>query len=366
VFTLTKLAAVGNAFALLVVVGLSVLPGRAVSEPVAAAGLPDLDCIIEPSEVIDVGTAGPGLLERVLVDRSDLVERGQIIASLESSVEEATAALAAARADLTAEIELRRVSADFGKRQHVRHEELMRKRAISPHLLDEAETEAMVNELQLRKAEDDKVLAALDLERAQRSLDRRRIRSPVSGVVMERFKSPGEYVDDTPVLRIAQLDPLRVETIVPVAYMGRIQPGMRALVTEEPTKDQIHALVTRVDRIADAASGTFRVRLELPNPDYQRGSGLRCRLSFVGDALAPSPAGTAQTPAPSGSDAVAEPPIATPEPSGPAPNPAEDARIAQPDESRPSSGLSIPLLPPEPDGDDDPIRGFAHERYSNR
>ena len=56
---------------------------------------------------------------------------------------------------------------------------------------------------------DNKRIAGLELLRAEAMLDRRTIRSPVDGVVTERFKSAGEYIDDEPVMRVAQLDPAR-------------------------------------------------------------------------------------------------------------------------------------------------------------
>jgi hypothetical protein len=39
--------------------------------------------------------------------------------------------------------------------------------------------------------------------------------------------------------------------------------------------------VTVVDRVVDAASGTFGVRLELPNPDYKLPGGLKCDIRFA-------------------------------------------------------------------------------------
>ena len=36
-----------------------------------------------------------------------------------------------------------------------------------------------------------------------------------------------------------------------------------------------------VDRVVDGTSGTFGVRLELPNPDYAVPSGLRCQVRFL-------------------------------------------------------------------------------------
>jgi hypothetical protein len=99
---------------------------------------------------------------------------------------------------------------------------------------------------------------------------------------MDRFKSIGEYVEDEPMLRVAQLNPLHVEVIVPVDYLGRIVPGMRAHITPAVEGlETYQAKVERVDRVADAASGTYGVRLSLPNPDYKIPAGLRCRMGFL-------------------------------------------------------------------------------------
>jgi multidrug efflux pump subunit AcrA (membrane-fusion protein) len=38
--------------------------------------------------------------------------------------------------------------------------------------------------------------------------------------------------------------------------------------------------VTVVDRVVDAASGTFGVRLEVPNPNYRLPAGLKCKARF--------------------------------------------------------------------------------------
>jgi multidrug efflux pump subunit AcrA (membrane-fusion protein) len=107
------------------------------------------------------------------------------------------------------------------------------------------------------------------------------IKSPISGVVVERYVSPGEYVNNQPLLRVAQIDPLRVETIVPAQMFSRIFPGMPAtIVPELPQYGEQTATVTIVDKVIDAASSTFGVRLELPNAEQQMPSGLRCLVRF--------------------------------------------------------------------------------------
>jgi len=57
--------------------------------------------------------------------------------------------------------------------------------------------------------------------------------------------------------------------------------GMVADVTPQaPVNGQYQARVTVVDRVFDSASGTFGVRLELPNPDFELPAGLRCEIRF--------------------------------------------------------------------------------------
>jgi hypothetical protein len=67
-----------------------------------------------------------------------------------------------------------------------------------------------------------------------------------------------------------------------VQAFGTIKVGQSAIVyPESPMDGQYPAKVTIVDGVADAASGTFRVRLGLPNEDYALPSGLKCRVSFL-------------------------------------------------------------------------------------
>jgi multidrug efflux pump subunit AcrA (membrane-fusion protein) len=98
---------------------------------------------------------------------------------------------------------------------------------------------------------------------------------------MERFLSPGEFVEDQPVLKLAQIHPLYVEVFAPVELLGSIKVGMSADVSpEEPVGKVYKARVTIVDQVVDAASGTFGVRLELPNPKYRLPAGLKCKVTF--------------------------------------------------------------------------------------
>jgi multidrug efflux pump subunit AcrA (membrane-fusion protein) len=99
---------------------------------------------------------------------------------------------------------------------------------------------------------------------------------------MERLMSPGESTENRPIVRLAKVDPLNVEIIVPVEHFGAIRVGMRAAVTPRYPGARMHeATVTVVDRVVDAASNTFGVRLLLPNPDLEIPGGVRCGIRFL-------------------------------------------------------------------------------------
>ncbi len=219
-----------------------------------AAATAEFECFFEPHLVVRVGSPVAGILETVNVDRGDNVKKGQTIARLRSGVERAAVELAKARAE-------------FDARRVKRNDDLYRDELLSDHDRDEMATQARVSELEYKAAVE--------------ALQERVIRSPVTGVVVERFLSPGEYVQIDSIVELAQIDPLNVEVIVPAESFGTIQKGVRAnVVPAEPIGGQYSATVTVVDQVIDAASGTFGVRLELPNAKHEVPAGLRCKVVF--------------------------------------------------------------------------------------
>lgn len=242
-----------------------------------------LECVVMPYRVLDLSSGVSGRLDSVHVERAGEVRAGQVLAELESRVERATLALARARAGMDSELNLRRTGVAFDERRRERLDDLHARKVASEQEKEEAERAAEIGRWQVAVAQDNLRLAALEARRAEALLELRHVTSPFDGVVVERFKSPGEYVDEEPILRVAQLDPLRVEVIVPLERYPDIAPGMTLEVRAESEPEQPwHATVTAVDAVGDPASGTVRARLELPNPDRARLAGVKCTASLPG------------------------------------------------------------------------------------
>lgn len=262
-----------------------VAPDAGVSEAIADAREADedlIDCLIEPSQLVDIGSPVIGLIETIHVERSESVERDQVLVELESGAERAAVELARARSEMNGAELAREANLRLGGRKQARAQRLFEKSAISLDLREESETAAELARRELQQAREERRLASLQLDQAEELLRRRTIRSPVDGVVVERLMAPGERVDEEVILRIAQLDPLLVDVTLPAALFDSIQLDAKAAVEPELADDQVYVASVKIkDRVIDAASGTFGVRLELPNPDYAIPSGLHCRVRFL-------------------------------------------------------------------------------------
>jgi len=217
--------------------------------------LPEFQALIEPYMTVELRSPVEGVIESIAVDRGDIVKQGQELVRLRAGVEDAAFAVAGAKAD-------------YDKRKQSRARQLYADKAIPFSEKDDADSNARMSELQARHA--------------QETLNLRIIKSPVNAVIAERYLSPGESVKDKTILKLVQLDPLRIEVVLPAAVFGRIQKGMTAEVKPElAAVGTLSAKVTVVDRVIDGASGTFVARLEIPNPTHAVPSGLRCKVRFL-------------------------------------------------------------------------------------
>ncbi len=240
-------------------------------------------CLIEPHVVADLSTAVEGVLAAVNVKKGDIVGKGDVVAVLESGVEEATVEHAQARANMTSPIKAREVTLERNEEKYKRAVKLSSQKFASADELNELKSAVDLARLDLETERENQLLAKIELKREAALLDRRQIRSPISGVVVERHLNPGEFAQAQPIVRIAQLDPLNVEAVLPGALYGSVREGMDADVSiPAPLGLTLHAKVTIVEKVIEAASGTFGVRIELPNPDYSIPAGLECTVSFVG------------------------------------------------------------------------------------
>lgn len=245
-------------------------------------GAQQMGCIIEPERVAEVGSPVIGVIESVLVERGDYVRKGQALALLRREIERASLVVAKSRAAAEAEVMAATANHEFALKRRQRAEDLHKKAFISAQALDQAVAEADVAHQKLVQAREQQSILNDELSLAKVRMEERTIRSPFDGIVAERYFSAGERIEERPLARVVKVDPLRVEVVVPGALFGNIVNGSEAEVTPDlQGAVPVRTKVTLVDKVLDAPSNTFRVRLTLPNPGGVLPAGMRCKVEFA-------------------------------------------------------------------------------------
>ena len=258
----------------------------------AGAQAAEFSCLIEPRRIVELRSPTTGIVERVDAERGQTVRAGQALVVLDSGVERTTLAIGRHRATMEGAERTGESRLEFATHKHKRREELVAQRFISQQDRDESATEMKLAQSELQDARDNRRLAELEVRRTEEQIRQRTLRSPVNGVVIERNVHVGELADPgdqrKPLLRVAEIAVLHVEAVLPAEVYAHVKVGQRATVRADvPMKVNAQATVRVVDKVLDAASGTFGIRLELPNPNTEIPTGIACRVDLP-DVPAPS------------------------------------------------------------------------------
>ncbi len=265
----------------------TVAVGLLVGLQAAWAAGPEFDCLIEPAQIVEIRSPVVGILQEVHARRGALIRKGDVLVTIESSVEQGAADTARFRAEALGALSLAQNKLAAAREKARRHQELYEEEFVSAQARDDAAAEAKLAESELKTAEENIQLAKLEHRQSLDQLNRRVLRSPFTGVVMDQFFYPGALVDagegKKPILKIAQTQPLAVQAILPFRYFPQIKPGAPAeVVPEKPFTRAIRARIKMVDRVIDSAAGTFGVVAEIDNARQELPGGIRCKLRIQG------------------------------------------------------------------------------------
>ena len=115
------------------------------------AAAQELDCIMLPREIVTVSAPVEGVVDRVFVERGDVIEAGAVLAELESSMERSALAIAEARARQDYGVKAHEVRAAYGARRFQRIEGLFDQAMVPLKDRDEAMTLKVLADYELVK-----------------------------------------------------------------------------------------------------------------------------------------------------------------------------------------------------------------------
>lgn len=249
-----------------------------------SASAKPFECLIAPSQVVEIRAPLEGLIESVNVDRGAEVKKGQSLVVLDMGVDKARYEQARYKATMRGAVQTAQSRLDLFSKKFGRDQELFQDQYVSANTRDESETSMKLAAAELLEARDNNKVAELLVREYDEQMRLKNIKSPFDGVVMERFHHPGEIAlpdDKHPLLKLARINPLYVEVVLPAVSLGKVRIGDDIKIKpQNESGSEFSAKVSVVDPVADAASGTLGVRLEVANPHRTLPAGVSCKAEF--------------------------------------------------------------------------------------
>lgn len=248
---------------------------------------------LEPMNVIDLGIEVSGTIRSVEVDANDSVEKGQVMAEidttrLEAMKEQSEAALASAEAKvLLSQASVKEAEARFQRLQHVH--EVSNGRIPSQDELESAEAYFARSKAEEASARASAKQAEATLNVNLTDLSKAVIRAPIDGVVLRRHVEPGQTVAATfqaPLLITMAEDLSEMELRVDVdeADVGLVKEGQDATFTVDAYPDVLfEATITQVNFGSDTVDGvvTYSTALRVDNSEMLLRPGMTATATIV-------------------------------------------------------------------------------------
>ena len=244
---------------------------------------------VVPDSSSKVAAKAEGRLASVRVKEGDRVRAGDVLAVLEDSTERSAIATARARARAArARVLTARANLAEAELRLVREESMAARGAVAMAAAQDqkAHVQALVEAVKVAEAE----VVAADAEVSALEVNRQNLTvvAPIAGTVVTRPLRLGELVGPTtgPILELADLDTLVVETDVPEARLSRVKAGAPCEISLDAFPGKRHRgqaleIIPRVNR----AKATVAVKVKFVDPPTGVLPDMAARVSFLSRAL---------------------------------------------------------------------------------
>ncbi|MGB3726561.1 MAG: efflux RND transporter periplasmic adaptor subunit [Glaciecola sp.] len=213
--------------------------------------------VLEAKEEAFVVARAAGIIEHIMVEEGDYVEKGQILAKLEPE---------------RYELSLRRAAADLQgiEKELAKINKVYNKKLVSDDVYDKLNA-------QYESAKAMLALAELDLKETT-------IVAPISGYIAERNAKVGNLTESFQrerMFHIVQQKQLYGIVHLPEKELSRVHKEQQATLSITALNNQsVNAFVERISPVIDAQTGTFKVTLRVPNNSNQLKAGMFTQVSL--------------------------------------------------------------------------------------
>ncbi len=265
-----KLAIALSIFLLPLVLGATEKPSPVTVTEVIAETLREEIPLLGSAEALRETALSPrvaGVVEQLFVTEGDFVEAGNRVLTLDSAIAEIEVAAAQARLEEAI----------------ARHKDAVRLKAEYQSLLER--NAVATTSLASAVADEEAAQASVDRQRAElrrfrELLSRHTLSAPFTGVVAQQRVEAGQWVkQDDAVVRLVDLDRIRIRGSLPQRYYGRIarDSDLRIEFDALPGETR-HARPSALVAVGNRDTRSFPLLIELDNREHRIAVGMSARI----------------------------------------------------------------------------------------
>jgi membrane fusion protein (multidrug efflux system) len=242
--------------------------GSGSTSPSPAGGI---RAITKPSADIIQSFVQPGRIATVHFREGDAVKAGQALVQQDDAAEQVLLAQLKAQGEDMTQIRASEASLAQKKVDLQKLEKAAASNAATALEVEHAKLDVTIAQLSLELARFEHEQAGRKYQEQKVRVENMQLKSPIDGYIEKIDVEVGESVNTSTnidVIRVVQIDPLWIDAPVPLAQASGLKAGMTARVelAESGKKGLIgEGRIIFVSAVADAASGTLRVKIEVPN-----------------------------------------------------------------------------------------------------
>ncbi len=239
-------------------------------EPLMGGAAPSdsrVRAITNPSSDITLSYVQPGRIAKVHFTEGAWVKVGQVLVQQDDAVEQIQLAQLKAASDDTTQIQASDASLAQKKVDLQKLEKAAAQNAATELEVEHAKLSVKMAELSLKLARFEHEQAQRKYDEVKMQVEKMRLASPIDGRIEKIHVEAGESINAlTDVVRVVQIDPLWIDVPVPLIQAMDLSAGKMAKVLfPNPNRASVEGSIVYIAAVADAASGTLRVRIEVPN-----------------------------------------------------------------------------------------------------
>jgi membrane fusion protein, multidrug efflux system len=224
---------------------------------------------LKANDEVTVSAEVDGILKSLKVDEGTPVTRGMTLAVINDTDYRLAVD--------TAEAGLRQAEANLAntRQEYDRKSALLKESLVTRQQFDDISTRLTVAGREMDRA---KALLSLAREKSNKTV----ICSPIQGIVKQKMVTAGDFARaGMPILKIVQIDPLKLSFTVPEKDIGALKVGQDVIFTADPYPGkEFSGRLTIIYPSLDERSRTLQVEAAVPNASLQLKPGIFTRVKL--------------------------------------------------------------------------------------